>query len=136
MAATLVFSRFVFSFCPSEQAWREEEVPSHLPLSPKVSSPAMGTGAMAASPSRISAHNPGDTTPQRNSAIGHPSLEAPIRAKHGPTDRSRHEWRCRGTLHARRSRAPPRNTDNRPSALSSKTREGVLSWSWLELKVA
>jgi hypothetical protein len=49
VVATLVFSRFVFSFRPSGQAWLEEEVPSRLRLSPKVSSPAMGMGALAAS---------------------------------------------------------------------------------------
>jgi hypothetical protein len=48
MVATLVFSRFVFSFRPSGQAWPEEEVPSRLRLSPKVSSPAMAMGALAA----------------------------------------------------------------------------------------
>jgi hypothetical protein len=46
---TLVFSRFVFSFRPSGQAWPEEEVRSRLRLSPKLSSPAMGMGAVAAS---------------------------------------------------------------------------------------
>src|SRR5262249_578369 len=52
MVATLVFLRFVFSFRPSRQAWPQEEVPSRLRLSPKVSSPAMGMGAVAASPLR------------------------------------------------------------------------------------
>jgi hypothetical protein len=46
MVATLVFSRFDFSFRPSGQAWPEEEVPARLRLSPKVSSPAMGMGAV------------------------------------------------------------------------------------------
>jgi hypothetical protein len=48
MIASLVSSRFVFSFRPWGQAWPEEEVPSRLRLSPKVSSPAMGMGAVAA----------------------------------------------------------------------------------------
>ena len=48
MIASLVSSRFVFSFRPWGQAWPEEEVTSRLRLSPKVSSPAMGMGAVAA----------------------------------------------------------------------------------------
>jgi hypothetical protein len=36
MIASLVFSRFIFSFRPWGQAWPDEEVPSRLPLSPKV----------------------------------------------------------------------------------------------------
>jgi len=99
----LVFSRFVFSFRPSGQAWPEEEVPSRLRLSPKVSSPAMGMAAAshlcrrASSSLPASVHTSSDRSPThaiRSIAKSSPALRL-IGARDPLAILSRLGGRCR-----------------------------------------